>query len=48
MFVLFLKEAIANLPLILLVSAALSTQISRKLSGKVGRKVMKRKKTIFR
>ncbi|XP_066027607.1 major facilitator superfamily domain-containing protein 12-like [Pocillopora verrucosa] len=34
----FEKEAIANLPLILLVSATLSTQISRKLSGKVGKK----------
>lgn len=32
----FEKEAIAILPLILLVSATLSTQISRKLSGKVG------------
>ncbi|XP_022785989.1 uncharacterized protein LOC111326289, partial [Stylophora pistillata] len=32
----FFKEAIASLPLILLVSATLSTQISRKLSGKVG------------
>ncbi|PFX28373.1 Major facilitator superfamily domain-containing protein 12 [Stylophora pistillata] len=30
------QEAIASLPLILLVSATLSTQISRKLSGKVG------------
>ncbi|XP_027060531.1 uncharacterized protein LOC113687031 isoform X2 [Pocillopora damicornis] len=34
----FEKEAIANLPLILLVSATLSSQISRKLSGKVGKK----------
>lgn len=32
----FENEAIASLPLILLVSATLSTQISRKLSGKVG------------
>ncbi|XP_066024041.1 major facilitator superfamily domain-containing protein 12-like [Pocillopora verrucosa] len=34
----FEKEAIANLPLILLASATLSTQISRKLSGKIGEK----------